>query len=157
MINCKNCGAVVARRDETCSYCGTPNHAYIPISADQDALMAGAMGAWQNGNYGAAIKLYRQIINDDPELFLAYFYLAHCLNTTGQSGEAIAVMTQASQLRPGNASIYYNIALMQQARGQYSEAMTNLQKALKLTDTDPQLTDRQDFQRRVQKAIGQVG
>jgi len=46
---------------------------------------------------------------------------------------------------------------MQQARGQYSEAMTNLQKALKLTDTDPQLTDRQDFQRRVQKAMGQVG
>ncbi|NJK79985.1 MAG: hypothetical protein HC914_08835 [Chloroflexaceae bacterium] len=69
MPACPSCGGTIARTDSTCSYCGSDNPAYRPVSADIDAMMAGAMGALQTGNYTAAGKLYRQIIQDDPEIY----------------------------------------------------------------------------------------
>lgn len=157
MIVCTSCGANVARTDETCSYCGSPNPRYEPITADLDALLDGAMGALQAGNYASAVKLYRKIIADDPEIFMAYFYLGYCLNQLGQHGEGIDAMKQAIQLRPGNAALHYNVGVMEQARQRDNEARRYLQRALELADTNPSIEDRHDFRARVQQALAKLG
>ncbi len=156
MIVCKNCGANIARTDEFCSYCGSPNPSYEPITADLDALLDGAMGALQAGNYASAVQLYRQIIANNPEIFMAYFYLGYCLNQLGQHGEGIDAMKQALTLRPGNASLHYNVGVMEQARHRDNEARTYLQRALELADTDPSIADRNDFRGRVQQALAKL-
>lgn len=157
MIACKNCGANIARTDEICSYCGSPNLSYEPITADLDALLDGAMGALQAGNYASAVKLYRQIIASNPEIFIAYFYLGYCLNQLGQQGEGIDAMKQALTLRPGNASLHYNVGVMEQARHRDNEARSYLQCALELADTDPSIEDRNDFRARVRQALPKLG
>jgi Tfp pilus assembly protein PilF len=157
MIICRNCGASIARTDQTCSYCGSPNPSYEPITADLDARLDGAMGALQAGNYASAVKLYRTIIADNPEIFMAYFYLGYCLNQLGQHGEGIDAMKQALKLRPGNASLHYNVGVMEQSRHRNDEARTYLQRALELADTDPNLEDRDDFRARVRQALAKRG
>jgi len=155
--DCVKCGGYVTKTDERCSFCGSDNPAYEAISSDLDTLMAGAMGAMQTGNYTAAAKLYHQVIQTDPDISMAYFYLGHCLNQLRQYKEAIEAMKQGLALRPGSSALAYNIGVVAQSSGRDKEAREYLQKALDLTKSDPSLEDRREMESRIREAMRRLG
>lgn len=129
MPQCINCAATVARQAPNCAYCGGDNPAYEPPGASLDALLAGANALMQINNYGAAVELYRLVLDRTPDLFDPYFYMAHCLSQMQRYTEAIDAMQSALRLYPGHAITLYNLGLVLKASGRSQEARTYFEQA----------------------------
>ena len=142
MNQCSHCGAYISPRDEICSYCGTPNPHYQPPSAAINALLQQDLDAFRQENYALAAESYQRAVEQDPDIFDSYFYLAASMNALGREREAIEAMRKARQIRPGSAAVAYNLGVMYKAMGQARAAREHLENALQLAETDPALDDR---------------
>ncbi len=156
MSRCPNCGAMVSRHDRVCSYCGTENPEYQPPDDEVNALLEKGMEAFRQEEYAKASACYRQAVELDPDIFIAYFYLAASLNVLGRQREAIEAMEKARDIRPGNAAVYYNLGLLSQQAGNLREARAYWQEALTLVQTDPALQDPRQMQQRIERALAEL-
>lgn len=152
-IQCSHCGAHISVRDRVCSWCGTPNPAYEPPEDAVNALLADGLRAYQQQEYARAARDYRLAIEQDPDVFDAYFYLAASLTALGRYAEAVRAMHQARKVRPGSAVVDYNLGVLYRRIGQAREARYHLEEALRKADTDVALQDRGAMKRRVKEEL----
>ncbi len=153
MPQCPNCGAYVSPHDKVCSYCGAPNPAYQPPADDVNLLLQQGMDAFQQHQYAVAADRYRQALDRDPDIFDAYFYLAASLSALGREKEAIAAMKKAREIRPGNASVDYNLGVLYKNLGQAREARAYLESARMKAGADPALEDRKRMTKTIEREL----
>lgn len=149
MYTCSHCGANLSPYDQTCSYCGAANPDYREPAPSLNALLAEAVQAFRREDYANAIAACEKIIAQDRQLFDAYFYLAASFQALGLTEKAIAAMEQARDIRPGNAPIYYNLAILFRKAGRDDAAVRRcLEEALaRAENMSP------DFRRRVETEL----
>lgn len=154
-VKCSSCGANVSKYDRMCSYCGTENPDYHSLDQEVAVLMSSGVEAFYNEQFAKAIGYFLGVIDRVPEVFDAYFYLAACHSALKRPAEAIKAMQQAQRIRPGNASLYLNLAILSKQVGNKEEAKKYLEQALVAARTDPMLQDRKDFENRVNKDLAE--
>lgn len=137
MLNCSSCGARVSRRDVSCSYCRATNAAYAPLAAKHAALLARGMEAHQQGRHADAVEALAAVIEEEPESFHAYFYLASAWSSLGNNDYALRAMQDASTIQPGNIALHYNLAVLLDRGHRRSEAIAEIEEAVRLADRDP--------------------
>jgi len=156
MQKCASCGGNISRHDQACSYCGTPNPEYCPPDREVNLLLEKAMEAFQNEHYAEAVDYYLQVIEIDPDVFEAYFYLAAGYTKLKRNEEAIKVMEKARMIRPGSAPVYYNLGILCKQVGRKAEARAYLEEALALVKTDAAVDDaRREFKKTIEKALSE--
>ncbi len=153
MIRCPNCGATISRRDRVCPYCGAPNPAFQPPADEVNALLEQGMRAFQQESYALAADAFQQVIDQKPDIFDAYFYLAASLSALNRNPEAIDALKKAQKLRPDSAPLYYNLGLLYKQAGQAREAKAALEEAMKRADLDVALQNRTDFKQRIAREL----
>lgn len=153
MTPCPQCGANVARRDAHCSLCAADNPAYEPIPDETRQLMNRALSELETADYAEAIRLYEQIIERDPDIYEAYSRLIHCFGKLRLGIEAYKTMKRALEVRPGSATLHYNLGVTARLLLKKDEARAALNRALHLAETDATLANRDDFKRRVHEVL----
>ena len=156
MARCASCGANVSSRDRVCSYCGAENLKYQPPADQVNVLLEKGMKAYREEQYALAIDYYRQVIEMDPHVFTAYFYLAEGLNLLGRPEEAITAMKKAREIRPGNTAVCYNLGVLFKHIGQKAKARECLEEALTLVETDVSLQNRERMKQAIQIELSQL-
>lgn len=156
-MRCPNCGAPISRRERRCSYCGWENDRYRPPGAKVMALLARGKEAHGQGRYADAVEALAKALEEDPEVFDAYFYLADAWAHLGMLDRAAESMEGAARLRPGSAVVPFNRGTIEASRGHAEAARRFLEQARELAATDPLLADRQAFLGRVQDELRKLG
>lgn len=149
MLQCPSCGAPVSPRDSSCSWCGAANLAHVAASAKVQVLLARGIEAYMKGYPSAAIEVLTEATQLDPELFDAYFYLCTAWSALRQYEQAIAAMERARSIRGGNAALHFNLGSLHAHQGRTADARACFEEALRLAETDPQCTDRDNFVQRI--------
>ena len=153
MPTCPHCGAVISHRDPVCPWCGAPNPDYQPPADEINVLLENGMTAYQQQQYALAADYYQRVIEQDPEIFDAYFYLAASLTALGRVKEAIKTMQKARMLRPNSAPIDYNLGMLYKRMGNRGEARHYLEQALEKVAADPALQHPQEMRSRIQREL----
>lgn len=115
-----------------------------------DSILRQAVTAQQAGDTGTAIRLYREVLQQRPDLGQVRSNLGAALVREGRFREAIDEYSHALKSLPGNTAIALNLALAHYKLGEYKEAAEllgpiqpqqpdNLQIALLLADCWSQL------------------
>jgi len=101
----------------------------MPATAQE--LVTQAVESCQKENYEEALNLAREALEMDPRYGDAYSVLGICFAKQGQLEQAAEAFKKAIQATPYNASAYYNLAYFHYENGNYSDAMTMAQEAIR--------------------------
>jgi Flp pilus assembly protein TadD len=96
-------------------------------SADVDQLFRAALDAQQRGDFAAAIRDYRRLLQAHPDLPDARANLAAALVHVGRFEEAISEYRAALKSEPNNAVIHLNLALAFYKSGDFHSAAGELE------------------------------
>lgn len=105
------------------------------------------------GYPSAAIELLNEVTQADPETFEAYFYLCTAWSALNQYEHAIAAMERARLIRGGNSALHFNLGSLHAHQGRTAEARACFEEAIRLAETDPQCTDRENFVQRIRAGL----
>lgn len=98
-----------------------------------DMIHTGVMYCKQ-GQYEQGINRFKEAINVDPNISLAYENLGHAYDHIGKRKEAIEMLEKAAQLNPSSASVYQNLGNAYANSRRYKEAKESFQKAKELSE-----------------------
>src|SRR5437764_15191946 len=101
----------------------------MPASAD---LLATAASFHRQGNLGQAERIYRQVLNEEPNNVDALHLLGVVAHQSGKQDAAIALIQQALEQNPGEPTIHSNLASALVAVGRFDEAEASCRTALSL-------------------------
>jgi len=87
---------------------------------------------FKNGESGAAIKEFREAINKDPELGLAYINLGTALSELDQEDEACEILKHGLTLLPNHADGSLILARSLRAKSSFQEAAEYYTKVIEL-------------------------
>jgi lipopolysaccharide biosynthesis protein len=90
----------------------------------------------REGNLEAAVVVYRQAIEQNPQFYGAYQNLGETLGKLGRLDEAVEMYRWAVQLKPDAAWSFWDLSQIWQQLGQLEEAQQAWEKAAKI---DPKL------------------
>jgi putative intracellular protease/amidase len=82
------------------------------------------------GEYAAAAKVYRALLDKTPDDAWAWAQLGTTLQASGQTDAAIAAHQRAAKFEPTRARALYNLACAYATTGRKSEALTALEGAV---------------------------
>lgn len=99
-----------------------------PTLARIDATSVLAHIAFQKGDKQQAVRLYRQVTQQDRDSYELY-YLGLCENNVGDTTAAIAALNQSIQLDPLQVSAHAALQAIYQAKGQPDKAAEHEQAA----------------------------
>ncbi len=92
--------------------------------------------AYQEGNYGKAIKLFTKAIASGElsreDLSVTYFNRGNAWDDKGDSDKAIADYTKAIEINPQYASAYFNRGIAWYAKGAYDKAIADFTKVIEI-------------------------
>ncbi len=120
-------------------------------------LLQACITAYREGQYEAAVAACRQVVDEAPYLFDAYFYLAAGLSGLGRSAEAVDVMQDAQRVHPASAAVDYNLAELARQMGREEEARAYYESALQKADSDTALDDPEALRRRIRRKLAALG
>jgi len=86
---------------------------------------------YQQGKTDPAASLFRDLVNNHPEVTDGYYYLALLYGEQKRYPEAIALLETASTKPVNNPRIFYNLGLLYQMTGQNDRCESTLLKGLK--------------------------
>ena len=98
-------------------------------------LLASAIAHQQRAEYGDAARLYRQVLDLQPNQPEALHLLGLVMHQTGRTTEADELLQQSLARTPGNAGFHYNYARVLAEDGRPQEAVSHYQRALELNPT----------------------
>lgn len=87
-----------------------------------------------NGDYDAALSLYRRILEAQPDHAEALWGMGLSLMNTGEFDEALATLERAAEVEPGNQQYLLDTGMHYTMLGMYDEAKPFF---LKIMETDP--------------------
>jgi tetratricopeptide (TPR) repeat protein len=99
---------------------------------------AQALHLHQTGRLPEAERLYRQILQVDPNHADSHHLLGVLAYQTGQYVPAVASIRHALSLNPWAAVYHANLGVAQEALGQNDQALASFQQALRLDPQSPQ-------------------
>lgn len=91
-----------------------------------------AVALHQQGRLAEAEQLYRQILQIDPRLFPALFFLGMLRLEQGDSAEAASLLERAVMLNGRDPAAWLHYGLALQGQGQFEQAVTAQERALAL-------------------------
>lgn len=157
MQKCASCGAPITGRDQSCLYCGAINDEFESAALRAEALIARGIEAVQEGRNADAVKALSQAISLDPEAVDAYFYLAAAWQELNRNDRAIEVMRDLERLRPGDATVQFNLGVLLAYYGDKVEAIVYLRRALERLagGADPKLLpeQREEMRERAEREL----
>ncbi len=109
-----------------------------PESSPAESLLAEAIARHQEGNFSAAEKLYRRLMQDFPACVDSYCNLGVLLSEKGEQEEAIALFYRAAEINPASAEVHNNLGTMLRRAGSLGKAIKEYRQALEI---DPQMAD----------------
>lgn len=101
----------------------------MPATAQE--LVTQAVESCQKEKYDDALNLAREALEVDPRYGDAYSVLGICFAKKGQPEQATEAFKKAIQTTPYNASAYYNLAYFYYENGNFTDAMTMAQEAIR--------------------------
>jgi tetratricopeptide (TPR) repeat protein len=122
--------AINGRTDKTGQYVLSVNQ-----QEDPDALFQQAQAAEDEGDSASAERLYRRVMNLDPDDPAAPFNLANVMRSNGQIVEAEALYRKSCEADPNFAIAWYNLADVLDDQGRMADAMVCLENAIKADPT----------------------
>jgi tetratricopeptide (TPR) repeat protein len=99
---------------------------------------AQALHFHQTGHFPEAERLYRQILQVDPNHADSHHLLGVLAYQVGQYGPAVASIQHALTLNPWAGVYHANLGVAQEALGQVDQALASFQQALRLDPTSAQ-------------------
>jgi tetratricopeptide (TPR) repeat protein len=106
--------------------------------ATLNEALANAWGAFRNGDYAQAERIYREILRHDPDNADVWCALGVVCRAGGAVGEAVDCQRRALQLRPDFLEALNNLGNALLSRGSFAEAMDAYQRALRLRPDYPE-------------------
>ena len=102
-----------------------------------------AAGYFQQGvtlynlrNLEGALVAFRQALERDPKIALAYYYLGNVLSEKGRSEEAIAEYQRALKINPNLAEAQYNLGVIYYQQGRLDDAIDAYDRAIGINPDD---------------------
>ena len=86
---------------------------------------------FQNGRYREAAKLYKQLVDADPEDASLRASLAGVLGTLERYDQALVELDKAIELQPLNVEAFHNRAVIQERLGDAKAAVADYERALR--------------------------
>jgi tetratricopeptide (TPR) repeat protein len=102
---------------------------------DSDAVYQKALGYQQKNDLNRAERLYRNILNRDPEFVLALNNLGVIYMGTKRDEEAKAMFEKAIEHSEAYVDPYYNLACIYSKRGDVSKSLDYLKRAVQLNNS----------------------
>ncbi len=119
-------------------------HKYLKtITSDEeqfeDAVYLQSRIFRKEGQIDAAINVLKKHIAEDPSRSpLFYALLSVLYQDKGENGKAITLMDSAVALYPDNPQLFFEYGLLLERSGKTKQAMTTMQKVLKLQSNHPE-------------------
>ncbi|RKY34370.1 MAG: hypothetical protein DRP78_06635 [Candidatus Omnitrophota bacterium] len=82
------------------------------------------------------IVFFEKLINDKPDFTDALIPLAELYTKSGRYKEGLSLDIRLSKLRPGDSTVYYNMACSYSLLGKIDEAISTLKQAVRLGYSD---------------------
>jgi len=98
-----------------------------PQTSENEKIKA-ANELFNNNEYEKAINAYKEILNDDPNIRIAWYRLGTAYHTIGQYENAIEAYKHISAY--GNPTVLYNLACAYSKAGKTEEALNTLREAV---------------------------
>lgn len=108
--------------------------------SDPDHLLQRAAQEQQRGDFSAAIRDYREVLQSRPNLAAAKVNLGAALSDTGHYDDAITEFLSALPSLSDKKPVLMNIALAYYRKGDFTHARTYLRKARELDPADQHAT-----------------
>lgn len=109
--------------------------------------------AFKSGDLDAAVEQLEATTHSDHQNHKAFTYLGAAYAAKGRYNAAIGAFKTAEQLKPGIASIHYNIAQAYEAADVPNEAEYEYERALEI---DPNYTKAQEAMDKLKKRLHHV-
>ncbi|OAB62970.1 hypothetical protein AY599_14290 [Leptolyngbya valderiana BDU 20041] len=106
--------------------------------SDDDNLYRDALQYHQGGNWDDAERLYRLVLQKNPQNFEAWLNLGMLYVSTDRPRDAIAAFRSATELDHSQGTTYYGLGLVWERLNQRDRALDAYQQAI---DRDPTLLD----------------
>ncbi len=100
------------------------------------AMIEQGIAQYENGQHQQAIDTFNEVLNMDPENFLAYNGRGTVYTDLQAYEKALADYTQSIENAPQFPHAYYNRGRVYRLLGQDDEALTDLQKAIDMAPTE---------------------
>lgn len=109
------------------------SHAYssqVNEVLSPEMLLPVAMEHHQNGRLDEAEKVYRQILDSQPDTFAAIHMLGVVYFQRGELVQAESLLKQAIEINAGMAEVHYNLGCVLKATRRFEEARNSFMRAL---------------------------
>lgn len=104
---------------------------------DSQQLVTQADALYDEQEMSAALDLYRQVVELDPDLAWAHSRIGAILAQQGDLDDAYGALTLAVQLDPKLAQAHSNLGNVAYTQGDYRGALERYQQALELDGDNP--------------------
>lgn len=98
-----------------------------------------AAAFWAAGDPGAAERMFRSLLARAPDMVKGHLNLGALLAEQWRYDEALACLTEADRLRPGDLKIGYRLGRVLNALGRLDQAIALYRALLKTAPDDPEL------------------
>ena len=96
-----------------------------------EILFNKALNAHQTGDLDTAQRLYKQVLNIDPNHAASWMNLGLTYYKLGSPDKALAALNRAKQLTPNHSAVHYNIGNIYMSQGALKPAMAAYRQALR--------------------------
>ncbi len=101
-------------------------------------MLEEALDKHRHGEYDEAERLYRRMLEDEPDNYELINLLAVLKQETGELDDALELAEKAIELRPNAAAYYATLGSILSSRGDLAGARANLETALEMNPNLPQ-------------------
>ncbi len=88
--------------------------------------------------YAEAIPVYHEFLENEPDSFEAFTYLAECYEKTGDTELAKKYFHDAIELEPEYADAWFGLGVIEYNSGNADEGLIYFRKAVRLDDENPE-------------------
>ncbi|MGZ6554635.1 MAG: tetratricopeptide repeat protein, partial [Bacteroidia bacterium] len=92
--------------------------------------------SFENKEYKAAIKYYKEVIKLFPDSATGYYLIAGPYQMLGLTKEALENVSKSIKLNPENALAFFDKGIIEVKLGFYTEAISDYTKAIEIDSTD---------------------
>ena len=108
----------------------------LAVAQTIEELYRQGNAAQAESRFKEAERVFRLVIEREPNDAVAYYKLGNALYKQGKLDEAIANYNKAIKINPNDAIAYYNLGNALSDRGKLDEAIANYNKAIKINPND---------------------